>query len=122
VKRVFLLLALLLFSRNFFVPLPARAQTIPPPEAQAGGDHPRAKDRLETQMEQRRLKEANRQRQEQIKRDSDKLLQLATELKTYVDRSNQDILSLEVLRKAEEIEKLAKSVKDKMRNSYGPAK
>lgn len=57
----------------------------------------------------------NKQRQQDLKRDTDKLLDLATELKKYVDKSNENVLSLEVLRKAEEIEKLARSVKDKMK-------
>jgi hypothetical protein len=50
-----------------------------------------------------------------LKRDTDKLVQLSTELKEYVDKSNENILSVDVVRKAEEIEKLAHSVKTKMR-------
>ena len=69
--------------------------------------------RLEKDMEKRR----NLARQEQIKRDSDKLLQLATELKSYVDRSNENVLSMEVVKKAEEIEKYAHSVKEKMKTA-----
>lgn len=60
-------------------------------------------------------KKANEQRQAELKRDADKLLQLSTELKQYVDKSNEYVLSVDVLRKAEEIEKLAHSVKTKMR-------
>jgi hypothetical protein len=58
---------------------------------------------------------ANQQRQMELRRDTDKLLQLTNELKQYVDKTNENILSLEVIRKAEEIEKLAKSVKEKMK-------
>ena len=43
------------------------------------------------------------------------LLDLATELKQYVDKTNENIISLDVIKKAEQIEKLAKSVKDKMK-------
>jgi len=50
-----------------------------------------------------------------LKTDTDKLFKLATELKDQVDKSNQNILSLDVIKKAEEIEKLAHSVKEKMR-------
>ena len=57
----------------------------------------------------------NLQRQEEIKKDTDKLLQLATELKQSVDKSSQNTLSLDVIKKAEQIEKLAKTVKDKMK-------
>jgi hypothetical protein len=60
-------------------------------------------------------KKANEQRHADLKRDTDKLLQLSTELKQYVDRSNENILSVDVVKKAEEIEKLAHSVKVKMK-------
>jgi len=66
-------------------------------------------------MEKRQQLERNKQRQQQIKRDTDKLLQLATELKLSVDKTDENQLSLEVIRKAEEIEKLARTVREKMR-------
>ena len=66
--------------------------------------------------QQRELaKKFNKKRQEALKRDADKLLQLATELKEYVDKSNENLLSVDVIRKSEEIEHLAHSVKDKMK-------
>jgi len=69
--------------------------------------------------EQRRAREQererNKERQAEIKRDTDKLLALATELKTYVEKTNENVLSVDVVRKAEEIEKLAHSVKQKMK-------
>ncbi len=55
-------------------------------------------------------------RQKQLKDDTDKLLQLATELKTSVDKTNANVLSLDVVKKAEEIEKLAKHIKTNMRD------
>lgn len=60
-------------------------------------------------------KKANEQRQKELKRDTEKLLQLSTELKEYVDKSNENVLSLDVVKKADEIEKLAHSVKQKMK-------
>jgi hypothetical protein len=60
-------------------------------------------------------KKAEVQRVEQLKSDTDKLLKLSEELKTYVDKANTNVLSLDVMKKAQEIEKLAKSVRDKMR-------
>ena len=68
-------------------------------------------------IEQRKEMEkaANLQRQQDIKKDTEKLLELATELKQAVDKSNQDTLSINVIKKAEQIEKLAKEVKDKMK-------
>jgi hypothetical protein len=63
-------------------------------------------------------KKQNLRRQEDIQKDTEKLLELATELKQYVDKSNENMLSMDVIKKAEQIEKLAKTVKEKMK---GPA-
>lgn len=60
-------------------------------------------------------KKANLERQAALKKDTDRLVKLAGELKEYVDKSNENLLSLDVLKKADEIEKLARSVKDKMK-------
>jgi hypothetical protein len=60
-------------------------------------------------------KKANQERAAALKADADKLLKLAVELKASVDKSNEHLLSLDVIKKAEEIEKLAHSVKDKMK-------
>lgn len=60
-------------------------------------------------------KKLNLQRQDEIKKDTAKLLELATELKQSVDKTTADTLSLEVIKKAEQIEKLAKNVKEKMK-------
>jgi hypothetical protein len=78
----------------------------PPDERQ---DEQRAK------MERDMAKKANRERQAQLQRDTNNLLKLANELKQYVDKSNEHTLSLDVVKKAEEIEKLAHSVKEKMK-------
>ena len=60
-------------------------------------------------------KKANAERQADLKRDTDKLLKLATELKDSVDKTTENTLSVDVMKKAEEIEKLAHSVKEKMK-------
>ena len=62
-------------------------------------------------------KKANLERQAALRKDTEKLLQLAEELKTSVDKSSASVLSIDVVRKAEQIEKLAHSVKDKMKGS-----
>ncbi|HEY6412512.1 MAG TPA: hypothetical protein VIX42_02420 [Edaphobacter sp.] len=51
------------------------------------------------------------ERQKKLEADTDKLLALATDLKKQVDKTNKDILSVDVVKKAEEIEKLARSMK-----------
>ena len=53
-------------------------------------------------------------RQDQIKADTKKLLQLSAELRAEVAKTYKESLSLSVLKKAEEIEKLAKSLKSLM--------
>jgi len=58
----------------------------------------------------------NVERQNRLVADTNKLVQLAQELKTEVDKSNKDMLSVSVVKKAEEIEKLAKSVKERMKS------
>ena len=60
-------------------------------------------------------KKANVERHTALRTDTDKLLKLATELKTYVEKSNEHVMSVDVIKKADEIEKLARSVKDKMK-------
>ncbi len=69
------------------------------------------------QLERDQEKRRNKDRHAKLKSDTDKLLSLATELKQYVDKTNENVLSLEVMKKAEEIEKLARQVKEKMRES-----
>lgn len=54
-------------------------------------------------------------REAQIDADAQKLYQLAQELKVEVDKSNKDTLSLAVIKKAAEIEKLARTLKQNMR-------
>jgi hypothetical protein len=55
-------------------------------------------------------------RKAQILEDTNRLYRLAEELKAEVAKSNKDILSVAVVKKADEIEKLAKSLKERMRN------
>jgi TolA-binding protein len=74
----------------------------------------------ERDMLNRQVKEANKKRQQDIRDDTQKLFQLSSELKEAVDKSNEHLLSLDVVRKAEEVEKLAKKVKDKMKEAIGP--
>ena len=74
-------------------------------------DADEARARIAHDME----KKAAKERVAALKSDTDKLLKLSVELKSYVDKSDENVLSLDVIKKADEIEKLAKSVKDKMK-------
>jgi hypothetical protein len=62
---------------------------------------------------------ANAERKKQIAEDTAKLLKLAAELKAEVDKTTKDTLSLGVIRKAGEIERLAHNVKEKMKLTVG---
>ena len=56
------------------------------------------------------------ERQKSIKKDVEKLYDLAAQLKTEVEKTDSTtILSLAMLKKAEEIEKLARQIKDHAR-------
>jgi hypothetical protein len=72
---------------------------------------------LPPDLAQRQAKLLSESRQKQLVLDAQRLLTLANELKVAVDKSNKDTLSLDVIRKADEIEKLAHSVKEKMKGS-----
>jgi len=58
------------------------------------------------------------ERQLQLRRDTDKLVALTAELKQHVDKTDVNTLSMDVIKRAQEIQKLAKSVQDKMKNAY----
>ena len=64
---------------------------------------------------------AENERKRQISDESTRLLAMAVALKAEVDKTTKDTLSLNVIRKADEIEKLAKSVKERMKQGSGPS-
>ena len=63
---------------------------------------------------------ADTDRKQQITSDSSQLLTMAIALKAEVDKTNKDTLSMNVIRKADEIEKLAHTVKEKIKQGGGP--
>ncbi|HZD06737.1 MAG: hypothetical protein ACRD72_05950 [Candidatus Angelobacter sp.] len=90
------------------------------PDPAANAQAETRQDPAQQEMQDRMAREANKKRQQDIREQTDKLFQLATELKAAVDKSNENLLSLDVVRKADEVEKLAKKVKEKMKESVGP--
>ena len=72
---------------------------------------------LDSAQQAKWLRGLNIERQKSMVSDANKLLKLASELNAEVSSSNQDSLTLEQLRKVGEIEKLARSVKEKMSTS-----
>jgi hypothetical protein len=107
-------------AQNAQVPAPAPTpHPILLPEANRLPD---ANDQMEMHEQQAKKQDfatANAERKRQIADDSAKLVKLATDLKTEVDKTTKDTLSVNVIRKAEEIERLARSVKEKMKLTVG---
>src|SRR6266849_2765374 len=57
-------------------------------------------------------KEQLKENQKNLRRDADRLVELAQELKTESDKTEQtSVLSLSLIHKAEEVEKLARQIK-----------
>jgi len=102
----------------FIAPISSSGQSGPPRPPHASGDFdvaPSNEEDSRQQMMHEMAKKANVERQTALRTDADKLFKLATELKTYVEKSNEHVMSVDVIKKADEIEKLARSVKDKMK-------
>jgi hypothetical protein len=96
----------------------ASGQTIHlPPSVRQGPTTGNIPVRTEEDIDRERAQKANAMLQEEIKRDTEKLFQLSTDLKEYVDK-NQGVLSLDAVKKAEQIEKLAHGLKSKIKQSY----
>ena len=114
-KRIVLTLFL---CALFIAPFSLPGQSGPPRPPRASGDFdvaPSNEEDSRQQMMHEMAKKANVERQTALRTDTDKLFKLATELKTYVEKSNEHVMSVDVIKKADEIEKLARSVKDKMK-------
>lgn len=94
------------------VNLPTPNNQLPDPNAQM--------HMHDQQTRQQNFAAANAERKKQIAEDTVKLLKLAIDLKAEVDKTTKDTLSLNVIRKADEIEKLAHNVKEKMKLTVGP--
>jgi len=78
-------------------------------------NQPDADSQEQQQTEQQKVRVPISDKQKKLAADTDKLLALAKELKQQVDKTNKDVLSVNVVKKAEEIEKLARSVKSQMK-------
>lgn len=75
-----------------------------------GMTQPQIMQRME--MQKLRVQE----RQKRLVEDTDKLLALSTALREQVNESDKNVLSLDMIKKAEEIEKLAHSVKERIKS------
>jgi len=95
---------------------PAWAQDAPATVAAAQGHSSAvpAPTQAEIDMQKRMAAQRNQERFAKIKKDTDQLLELATQLKKSVDEASDQKLSVDVIRKADQIEKLARQVRQKM--------
>jgi hypothetical protein len=99
-------------------PMPSGSKTGQMPgTSQPGHNNPTDPDAspLDPHREEKQAELRNTDRQKRLVADTDKLLALATDLKAQVDKSTKDTLSVDVIKKADEIEKLAHSVKERMK-------
>lgn len=99
-------------------PIPASAQTPIPQNPQLpsiDGRNANNNDTFPPSILARQAKMRNDARQQQMVSDTDKLVELATKLKQEMGKSGKDVDPDDVAKKAEEIEKLARSVKDHMK-------
>ena len=53
---------------------------------------------------------------EQVVKDVERLFELTTQLKDEVNKADEDVMSVSGIQKAEEIEKLAKKIRNRMKN------
>ena len=77
-------------------------------------DEEKMRQQKQTQQD---FEAANAARKKQVAEQTAKLLKLATDLKEEVDKTGKDTLSLDSIRKADAIEKLAHNIKAKLTES-----
>jgi hypothetical protein len=90
-----------------------------PPFTPRSGMGSLSTDTYDPVMMERRLKALNIERQKELVSDTNKLLKLARELNAEVAAQKGDTLTSEQLHKIIEIEKLARSVKERMTAGIG---
>jgi len=85
---------------------------VPPPPLPSGDEKPPGSPDSSAPSTKALLE----QNQKSIKKDIEKLYQLVTQLKTEVEKTDSTaVLSIALVKKAEEIEKLAKQIKERAR-------
>lgn len=102
------------------LPYPPREQGLPPMNQTANPTADANRLMLDSMKRQDILKQfelINLQRQKEMTSDAARLIELAHQLKTETGTGTPDTLSMLEIRKAEQIEKLAHKIQDKMRSS-----
>jgi len=88
-------------------PAPANSQ-------EPGGAAPQSPD-FQPDMIKKQRKELLKQNFEKMKSEAGELVELSKSLQSDLDKSNENVLSLKVVDRAEKIEKLAKKIKETAR-------
>lgn len=70
----------------------------------------------QNQLQKEQALHVEAMRREDIKKYSEKLFQMVGELKDQINKENAQTLSVDTLKKAEQIEKLAHNLKQKIKN------
>jgi len=96
-------------------PQPAPTGSTAPPEPNPSSQKPAAPDGKADLSPGQKPMSPEDARQAQIVADTNRLLQLAQELQAEVAKSSKNTLSLAVVKKAAEVERLAKSLKERMK-------
>lgn len=112
--------ALVCVAQDGHPPSPQGENSTPPgsaakasPDSKTGSANPAKLTRQE------KAAAVDTERKKAITDGSTQLLSMALALKAEVDKTTKDTLSINVIRKADEIEKLAHNVKEKMKQSSG---
>ncbi len=91
---------------------------LPPLAAQGPGSMQPVPVKTGDEVLRQQAQAAAIQRLAEVKRDTEKLLQLVTELKAGVDKTDQTVMAADTVKKAEQVDKLAHSLKKKMNLLY----
>lgn len=103
-------------GQNVHVPTP---QNMPQSQNLTIGSRPStAPSGSDDEIQKQQAIAANLQRQIEIRRDTEKMAELMQELREYLAKSDQGVMSVDAIKKAEQIEKLAHSVKSKMKQAF----
>ena len=90
----------------------------PPPAALAFQEPADPADTLHHDTRAKMEKERRESEWKKLKEDTDKLYQTSGELKELIEKSNKDTLSIQILKKAEEAEKILKDIKRRAKDGF----
>ena len=108
--RTALILLLALALSGGWIALAQRGRS-PFPSASGRNDEPDHNDPRK-KLQKRMIHESF----EEMQKESEQLLQMSTELRDMLHETTEDELSLDAMKKAESIEKLAEKIKNRMKN------